>query len=155
MYFVCTFIYIVNRIVYREIYTAGKKITLPPAVTAWTNLTSVIFIIHHYHQGVRTEYLRNEYLHIYHQQYHHYHHLSIYLNQSSIFHLAWSFLTSLMPIVDPVWWGQLSYTAPPSPVPRTETSTKTSTFFLMTFLLLYCNHPPQSHLPSQVLVLFL
>ena len=23
-----------------EIYTAGKKITLPPAVTAWTNLTS-------------------------------------------------------------------------------------------------------------------
>ena len=23
-----------------EIYTAGKKFTLPPAVTAWTNLTS-------------------------------------------------------------------------------------------------------------------
>ena len=23
-----------------EIYTAGKKLTLPPAVTAWTNLTS-------------------------------------------------------------------------------------------------------------------
>ena len=25
-----------------EIYTAGKKITLPPAVTAWTNLTSIV-----------------------------------------------------------------------------------------------------------------
>ena len=28
-----------------EIYTAGKNFTLPPAVTAWTNLTYVIAII--------------------------------------------------------------------------------------------------------------
>ena len=38
-----------------------------------------------------------------------------------------------MPIVDPVWWGQLSYTATPLLSPCTETSnktsTKTSTFF--------------------------
>ena len=27
-----------------EIYTAGKKLTLPPAVTAWTNLTSANFL---------------------------------------------------------------------------------------------------------------
>ena len=25
-----------------EIYTAGKKFTLPPAVTAWTNLTAAV-----------------------------------------------------------------------------------------------------------------
>ena len=25
-----------------EIYTAGKKFTLPPALTAWTNSTSVL-----------------------------------------------------------------------------------------------------------------
>ena len=36
-----TFIYIVNRVVSGEIYTAGKNFTLPPAVTAWTNSTSV------------------------------------------------------------------------------------------------------------------
>ena len=28
-----------------EIYTAGKNFTLPPALTAWTNSTSVISII--------------------------------------------------------------------------------------------------------------
>ena len=27
-----------------EIYPAGKKITLPPALTAWTNLTSVLLM---------------------------------------------------------------------------------------------------------------
>ena len=36
----CTFIYIVNRIVSGEIYTAGENFRLPPAVMAWTNLTS-------------------------------------------------------------------------------------------------------------------
>ena len=35
-----TFIYIVNRVVSEEIYTAGKDFTLPPAVTALTNITS-------------------------------------------------------------------------------------------------------------------
>ena len=30
----------VNCVVSGEIYTAGKNFTLPPAVTAWTNLTS-------------------------------------------------------------------------------------------------------------------
>ena len=33
-------IYIVNRIVSEEIYTTGKNITLPAAVTALTNITS-------------------------------------------------------------------------------------------------------------------
>ena len=28
-----------------EIYTAGKNFTLPPAVTAWTNSTSVLRIV--------------------------------------------------------------------------------------------------------------
>ena len=37
----CTFIYIINRVVSGEIYTAGKNFTLPPAVTALTNFTSV------------------------------------------------------------------------------------------------------------------
>ena len=36
----CTFIYIVNRVVPREIYTTVKQFSLTPAVTAWTNLTS-------------------------------------------------------------------------------------------------------------------
>ena len=36
----CAFIYIVHRVVSGEIYTAGKNFTLPPAMTAWTNLTS-------------------------------------------------------------------------------------------------------------------
>ena len=36
----CTFIYIVNRIVSGEIYTAGKNFALPPAVTAVTNFIS-------------------------------------------------------------------------------------------------------------------
>ena len=41
MYFLLSFIiYIVNCVVSGEIYTAGKNFTLPPAVTAWTNLTS-------------------------------------------------------------------------------------------------------------------
>ena len=35
----CTFIYIVNRVVSGEIYSACKHFTLPPAVTAWTNST--------------------------------------------------------------------------------------------------------------------
>ena len=35
-----TFIYIVNHVASREIYTTGKNFTLPPAVTAWTNLNS-------------------------------------------------------------------------------------------------------------------
>ena len=34
------FFHIVNRVVSGEIYTAGKNFTLPPAMTAWTNLTS-------------------------------------------------------------------------------------------------------------------
>ena len=37
----CTFIYIVNPVVSGEIYTAGKNFTLPPAVTAVTNSTSI------------------------------------------------------------------------------------------------------------------
>ena len=37
---VFTFIYIVNSVVSGEIYTTGKNFTLPPAVTAWTYLTS-------------------------------------------------------------------------------------------------------------------
>ena len=36
-----TFIYIVNRVVSGEIYTAGKNLTLPLGVKGWTNLTSV------------------------------------------------------------------------------------------------------------------
>ena len=36
----CTFIYIANRVASAEIYTAGKNFTLPPAVTALTNITS-------------------------------------------------------------------------------------------------------------------
>ena len=36
----CTVIYNVNGVVSGEIYTAGKKITLLPAVTALTNITS-------------------------------------------------------------------------------------------------------------------
>ena len=36
----CTFIYVVNRVVFGEIYTTVKNFTLPPAVTAWTNLKS-------------------------------------------------------------------------------------------------------------------
>ena len=36
----CTFIYIVNHVVSREIYTTGKNFTLPPAVTGVTNITS-------------------------------------------------------------------------------------------------------------------
>ena len=40
MYCTLYFIHIVNRIVSGEIYTAGKKFTLPPTVTALTNLTS-------------------------------------------------------------------------------------------------------------------
>ena len=35
------FIYIVNRVVSGEIYTAGKNFTLLPAVTGGENLTSV------------------------------------------------------------------------------------------------------------------
>ena len=38
MYFVLSYIFIVNRVVSGEIYTAGKKFTLPPAVTAVTNI---------------------------------------------------------------------------------------------------------------------
>ena len=44
MYFV-SFIYFVNRVVSGEIYTAGKNFTLPPAVTALTNLTSAILLM--------------------------------------------------------------------------------------------------------------
>ena len=40
----CTFICIVNRVVSSETYTTGKKFTLPPAVTAWTNLTSALVL---------------------------------------------------------------------------------------------------------------
>ena len=36
------FIYIINCVVSGEIYTAGKKFTLPPAVTALTNINSGI-----------------------------------------------------------------------------------------------------------------
>ena len=36
----CTFIYIVNRVISGENYSAGKNFTLPPAVTALTNFTS-------------------------------------------------------------------------------------------------------------------
>ena len=39
MYFLLS-LYIANRVVSEEIYTAGKNVTLPPAVTASTNLTS-------------------------------------------------------------------------------------------------------------------
>ena len=39
MYFF-TFIYIANRVVSGEIYTAGKNFTLPPGVTGVTNSTS-------------------------------------------------------------------------------------------------------------------
>ena len=39
MYFF-TFIYIANRVVSDEIYTAGKSFTLPPGVTGVTNSTS-------------------------------------------------------------------------------------------------------------------
>ena len=39
MYFLLS-LYIVNRVVSGEIYTAGKNFTLPQAVTALTNLTS-------------------------------------------------------------------------------------------------------------------
>ena len=41
----CTFIHIVNCVVSGEIYTAGKKFTLLPAVTAWTNLTSGLGLV--------------------------------------------------------------------------------------------------------------
>ena len=44
MFFV-PFIYIVNRVVSGEIYTAGKNFTLPPAVTSLTNLTSAIMLM--------------------------------------------------------------------------------------------------------------
>ena len=42
MYVLCTVIYIVNRIVSGEIYTAGKSFTLLLAVTVLTNFTSVM-----------------------------------------------------------------------------------------------------------------
>ena len=31
-----------------DIYTAGKNITLPPAVTAWTNSTSAVMDVQHF-----------------------------------------------------------------------------------------------------------
>ena len=52
-----TFIYIVNRVVSREIYTTGKNFTLPPAVTAWTNLTSACM----YHQTLGKERFISQY----------------------------------------------------------------------------------------------
>ena len=44
MYFLLS-LYIANRVVSEEIYTAGINFTLPPAVTALTNFTSVVITI--------------------------------------------------------------------------------------------------------------
>ena len=47
----------------REIYTAGKNFTLPPAQTAWTNLTSKHYIdigIINCHQQLLNVTLENE-----------------------------------------------------------------------------------------------